>query len=258
MAQAEPALFELRSGRFDALQFILKTNDLTALHGELERRVEAMPEFFDGEPVTLDLRRLPVGPAPALDALGDLLRSFRMTPLAVFARDDQAALIQAAGLPRLAAPAETPRRGAADAAPPAAPAQAASAAVTPAAAGPVASAETGHEAQPPTLTIDKPLRSGQRVVTRGDLIVTAAVSHGAELIAAGNIHVYAPLRGRALAGALGREDARIFTTCMEAELLAIAGYYRTAEEPFTAQIQRQPASARLVAGRLVIEPLALR
>ena len=85
--------------------------------------------------------------------------------------------------------------------------------------------------------IDKPLRSGQRAYAEGDLIVTALVSHGAEIIAGGNIHVYAPLRGRALAGIAGNPGARIFCTCMEPELISIAGIYRTVETALPADVQ---------------------
>ena len=80
----------------------------------------------------------------------------------------------------------------------------------------------------PTRVIDRPLRSGQQVYARGgDLVVLAAVNAGAEVIADGSIHIYAPLRGRALAGASGSTTARIFTTRFEAELVSIAGVYRT-------------------------------
>ena len=83
-------------------------------------------------------------------------------------------------------------------------------------------------AGPPSVIIDKPLRSGQQVYARGaDLVVMAVVSFGAEVIADGNVHVYAPLRGRAIAGARGNADARIFSTCLEPQLVSIAGIYRT-------------------------------
>lgn len=72
-----------------------------------------------------------------------------------------------------------------------------------------------------------PVRSGQQVVSKGgDLVITAAVSHGAELLADGNIHVYGALRGRALAGIAGNKEARIFCQSLEAELVSIAGFYR--------------------------------
>jgi septum site-determining protein MinC len=119
------------------------------------------------------------------------------------------------------------------------------------------------EPAPRTVTLDKPLRSGQRFYARGcDLIVTAMVSAGAEVIADGNIHVYAPLRGRALAGASGDKTARIFTTSLEAELVSVAGLYRTFEAGVPAELARQPATIWLVGEdndlRLNVAALALR
>ena len=77
------------------------------------------------------------------------------------------------------------------------------------------------------MVVRGPLRSGQRVYARnGDLIVIGVVSRGAEVIADGNIHVYGPLRGKAMAGARGDTEARIFTTGLDAELVAVAGVYR--------------------------------
>ncbi len=118
------------------------------------------------------------------------------------------------------------------------------------------------EPPPRTITLDKPLRSGQRFYAKGcDLIVTAMVSAGAEVIADGNIHVYAPLRGRALAGASGDKSARIFTTSLEAELVSVAGLYRTFEAGVPADLARQPATVSLSGDgepRLTVAPLALR
>lgn len=82
-----------------------------------------------------------------------------------------------------------------------------------------------------TLLITQPVRSGQRIYAKqGDLIITAPVSHGAEILADGNIHVYGPLRGRALAGVNGDVNARIFCQHMEAQLIAIAGRYLVNEQ----------------------------
>lgn len=115
----------------------------------------------------------------------------------------------------------------------------------------------------PTLVIDRPLRSGQQAYARGgDLVVLAAVNAGAEVIADGSIHVYAPLRGRALAGAKGATDARIFTTRFEAELVSIAGVYRTFEGGVPNELAGHPVQVRLVgndaegATRLTLDPLA--
>ncbi len=99
---------------------------------------------------------------------------------------------------------------------------------------------------PGTLVIDRPLRSGQQVYAHGgDLVILAAVNPGAEVIADGNIHVYAPLRGRALAGARGNAQARILTTVFAAELVSIAGIYRTFEDGVPAKLANQPVQVRL-------------
>ena len=97
-----------------------------------------------------------------------------------------------------------------------------------------------------TMVVDKPLRSGQKIYARGcDLVVLAMVNQGAEVVADGNIHVYAPLRGKAMAGASGNTGARIFSLCMEPELISIAGIYRTSESPLAPEVQGRPAQVRL-------------
>jgi septum site-determining protein MinC len=104
--------------------------------------------------------------------------------------------------------------------------------------------------------IDRPLRSGQQVYARNaDLVVLAAVNFGAEILADGHIHVYAPLRGRAIAGAKGNAAARIFSTCMEPQLIAIAGVYRTTETALPEDVQGKAAQVRLDGDTLVVEPL---
>jgi len=82
----------------------------------------------------------------------------------------------------------------------------------------------------PSTIINQPVRSGQRIYAKGDLIITAQVSPGAEIMAEGNIHVYGSLRGRALAGVLGDEQASIFCSDLQAELVSIAGNYRISED----------------------------
>src|SRR5262245_11531141 len=85
--------------------------------------------------------------------------------------------------------------------------------------------------QAASLLIDRPVRSGQSIVyAEGDVSVLGSVSSGAEIVAGGSIHIYGTLRGRAMAGHMGNSRARIFCQKIEAELLAINGYYRTAEE----------------------------
>ncbi|MGO4332381.1 septum site-determining protein MinC, partial [Cupriavidus sp. M-11] len=110
----------------------------------------------------------------------------------------------------------------------------------------------------PTLLIDKPLRSGQQIYAAGDVVILDLVSYGAEVIAEGNIHIYAPLRGRALAGVKGDAQARIFCTCLEPELLSIAGIYRTGELSLPADVLGKPAQVRLAGEKLILEPLRMK
>jgi septum site-determining protein MinC len=112
---------------------------------------------------------------------------------------------------------------------------------------------------PGTMVVDKPLRSGQKIYARGcDLVVLAMVNQGAEVVADGNIHVYAPLRGKAMAGARGNTNARIFSLCLEPELISIAGVYRTSENALSPEVQGKAAQVRLSndgQDKLIIEAL---
>ena len=229
--------FELKSAALTLVALVLKTTDLALLAQELEARFADAPGLFDQDPVAIDLSFVREADASIdFDALIALLRAHKMLPIAVKAGSAlqmEAAL--AAGL--------TEAHGNAPAA----------RASEPAAPAPVLEVPAPARA---TLIVDKPLRSGQRVYAKGaDLIVLAVVSFGAEVIADGNIHVYAPLRGRALAGALGDTAARIFTTCMEPQLLCIAGIYRTTETELPASVLGKPAQVRLVGEQLVVEAL---
>jgi septum site-determining protein MinC len=119
----------------------------------------------------------------------------------------------------------------------------------------VAEAKEPEPALPAGLLVTEPVRSGQRVFAdRGDLVVVAAVSSGAELIAHGNIHVYGTLRGRALAGVNGDRTARIFCSSLEAELIAIAGLYRTSDD-LGPSVRKQRVQAFLRDETLCVEPL---
>lgn len=111
-------------------------------------------------------------------------------------------------------------------------------------------------ARPPAARlVTEPVRSGQQVYAAdGDLIVTGAVSRAAELLADGNIHVYGPLRGRAVAGIGGERTARIFCRHLDADLVSIAGFYMVSEQMDPAFIGK-PVQIRLAGERLVFEPL---
>ena len=237
------AIFDLKSAALTVVALVLKTPSLALLAEELRRRFADAPDLFDEDPVAIDLTALRDDETPIdFATLVALLRGYRMVPVAV--RGGSAAQMQAA---RAAGLGEAPE-GMASAARPQAP--------------PVLQeviTEVVREVPAPaTLLIERPLRSGQQIYAKNaDLVVLAVVSYGAEVIADGNIHVYAPLRGRAVAGARGDRTARIFSTCMQPQLLSIAGYYRTTETALPAGVLAKPAQARLDGERLVVEALKL-
>ena len=229
------ACFELKSATLPLIAVVLKTADLAALAQEMEIRFGDTPDFFDQDPVVINLALIADTTDPIdFKQLAILLHSYRMQPIAVHggnAAQRQSALrVGLVDVPDITNAAPLP---------PAAPSP-----------EPAVVVPTG------ALVIDKPLRSGQQVYARGtDLVVLAMVSNGAEVLADGSIHVYAPLRGRAVAGAKGNTEARIFSTCLEAELVSIAGIYRTSEIPLPAEVQGKAAQVRLISDKLVMEAL---
>lgn len=257
MSLKKSPFFELRSGSVDTLLFTVKTTDLDALRTELVKRFEATPEFFADDVVAIDVRRLADGERVALADIRKMLNDVRMRPVGVVALPAQG-WAATAGLPLLEA-----RDRRVSAAKPVEEAEPAPVPVVEAPAAAAAAESTSEPAPTPiqaggqTLVIDRPLRSGQQIYAKGDLVVLAPVSHGAEIIAEGNIHIYAPLRGRALAGVHGNHDARIFCTCLEPELISIAGIYRTTENPLPADILGKSVQIRLEEEKLMIEPLRL-
>jgi septum site-determining protein MinC len=242
MPPKDASSFELKNGSVDALHFIVKTGEIKLLRDELQARYGAMPDFFANDAVVIDVRKLPAEDELPLRELSDLLLGLRLRPIGVVALDAQQPWVGASGLTVF--PDRDVRR--------------------PAPAEPEPPPRTVTE-RPEIITratnamiVDKPLRSGQRIHATGDLIVLGVVNHGAEIIAGGNIHVYAPLRGRALAGVHGDRDARIFCACMEPELYSIAGYYRTVENGLPDEVLGKAAQVRLDGERLIVEALDLR
>jgi septum site-determining protein MinC len=179
----------------------------------LALQVERSPRFFLNAPVVLDLKGADGFTAEAefVEAQAALRRHTLSLVGVQNAAPDQIEAAAAAGLASFAPTASQPSRR------------------PPAAAAAPAPAE--RPARPAARLITTPVRSGTQIYARGtDLVVTAAVSPGAELIADGNIHVYGVLRGRALAGASGDVRARIFCSRLEAELVSIAGRYLVSEQ----------------------------
>jgi septum site-determining protein MinC len=238
MTVAIPTTFEIKSANFPLVALLLKSSDLAAVARELTQRFGDIPDFFDQDALIIDLSPLQAagqvqGGEIDFAALLSLLGSYRLVPIAVKGGNaaQMAAALKAGLLPAPDAQLLAARPAAA-------------------AAEPLAQHPPQIHAAPlGALVIDKPLRSGQQVYARGrDLVVLAIVNAGAEVIADGHIHVYASLRGKAIAGARGNAEARIFALALEAELLSIAGIYRTSELPLPPEVAGRPTQVRLVDG----------
>ena len=249
-----PPALELKTTRLAGIQVILNSTEHAALDTHISTLFAATPDFFGGEAAVFECGRLPAdAPSPDWGWLAQELKSRGLNPFAVQnASAELAAAAKKAGLLVLndAAPAPAVATTEPAPAPEPEPVPEPTAAAEPA-------PEPAAAATVPTRIIDKPLRSGQRVYAAGgDIVVLAAVTPGAEVIADGSIHVYAPLKGKALAGARGDTSARIFTTHLEAELVSIAGVYRTFETAPDAAVAKKPAQIRLAdTSQIVIEPL---
>jgi len=233
--------FEIKSASLPLVSFVLKSADITQVAQDLQTRLGDTPDFFDNDAVLVDLQHLEDQGGPLdLPALVQLLRSFRMNPVAL--RPHNGAHEAAATLAGLFLTTE------ARTLPP-----------SPATQEVVREVEVIREvvrevtSGGSAMVVDKPLRSGQHVYAKGrDLVMLAMVNPGAEIMADGHIHVYAPLRGKAIAGAKGDTSARIFTNCLEAELLSIAGVYRTSDIPLPKEVAGKPAQVWLVGDKLAM------
>ena len=270
---------DFKSATLYAIRVVLHSADLDRLSAALDQRMADAGSFFENEPVVIDASRVdqPID-WPALLAA---LRGHNLPPIGVVAQGANLQAAQAAGLTpvELSTPAARPAPTVETAPPndlatpvPAVPAAALETGTAPAgeaapepapepaaepAAAPARADSPAAPAAPATaLVITKPLRSGQRVYARHtDLVVIGMVSQGAEVIADGNVHVYGPLRGKAMAGARGDTSARIFTTQLDAELLAVAGVYRVVEDKLDGSLHNQPALVHLDGETLRIEAL---
>lgn len=236
----ETVPLQLRSRSFTAVVLRLAGEVDKAFFEALDVLMRQVPHFFVNAPLVLDLEK-----AGGIEDRADFvklvrqLRARKLCPIGIQnGSPEQAAAAFPAGLITL--------HGGREARPVSARA---------------AKSEEPAASEPPdppareSLMITEPVRSGQRIFAdRGDLVVVAAVSSGAELIAHGNIHVYGPLRGRALAGVNGDRSARIFCQSLEADLIAIAGLYRTSED-LGPDVRQQRVQALLRDDKLCVETL---
>jgi len=235
--------FEIKSARTDALAVYLHNADAAVLDAALAKCAAQYREL--NLPLILDMQDFRPSEAD-LPAVLAVFRRHRL-PVAALRHSDEAWAATAAGngLPFTVPGKDRPVS-----------LETADAGTVAEITGEIAS-ETAKQAGHPTVLVADPVRTGQQVYAENaDLIVTGTVSEGAELIADGNIHIYASMRGRALAGAKGRRDARIFIHSMQAELVSIAGIYRNFEQQLPEHLYRKPVQIHLQDDRLVIAAIA--
>ncbi|MDQ5911010.1 MAG: putative septum site-determining protein MinC [Pseudomonadota bacterium] len=230
LASQETPPFELKGSLFTLTVLHLFQMERTAVERHLAEKVKQAPGFFNNTPVVIDLEGMADSP-DGLDFNGlyELLRVHGMAPVGIRnGTPIQQAAARLAGLPAL-------------------PETRASSAKKPDKTESVVSLSR---------IVSHPVRSGQQIYAPdGDLIVLGAVSAGAEVIADGHIHIYGALRGRALAGARGDAETRIFCQSLEAELISIAGRYRISEQVDAADRGKAVQIYLMEDRRLVIEHL---
>ena len=225
------AVYDIKSADLPLVAFQLKSAKLQTIAQALEAQLAETPGFFEQDPALIDLDGLPHDAGP-IDFAGliALLRQHGLSPVAI--KTTQSDWLEAARHAGLVQADDARIRRQPPATVVSAPA--------PAPAAPVLM---------DAMVLDKPLRSGQQVYAKGrDLIVLAMVNPGAEVISDGHIHIYAPLRGKAIAGARGFAGARIFAQSMDPELISIAGVYRTSENPLPPEVRGHAAHVSLQTG----------
>jgi len=227
---------ELKIGQVGIANLRIRTLDVAKLAEEMRGRVQRAPKLFARAAVVVDFGGLSQTPdAATARALIEGLREAGVLPVALaYGTSEIERLSEQLGLPLLAKFRAQYERGDEPVGAPGATATAAPAAPNAAEAAPAkdkpAPAKAAAAAAP-GLIQSAPVRSGQQVYAANrDLTVLTTVGAGAEVMADGSIHIYGPLRGRALAGAQGNEQARIFCREFHAELVAIAGHYKVLED----------------------------
>ena len=235
---------ELKIGQVGIANLRVRTLDVARLVAEMRDRVQRAPMLFGRAAVIVDFGGLAQMPDTATaQKLIDGLRGAGVLPVGLaYGSSDTLRLSEALGLPLLAKfraqyeRAEDTSPAGPGACVGAEPTTIVEADAAPARKSAAGSATDGRPAQAaataaPGLMHSTPVRSGQQIYADNrDLTVLTTVGAGAEVIADGSVHIYGPLRGRALAGAQGNEQARIFCREFHAELVAIAGHYKVLED----------------------------
>ncbi len=251
---------ELKGGMYTFMSLKLQTTDLDTISDQLKSKVLQAPSFFKDTPVVLDLSLIDNDEEQATDLDGadllDCIRSHNLLPIVASVSNKSSPLAASIALPLIEGGAQRQRKTSETPAPSKS-ADAADKDPSKAAAKPdlaLTPTEVEYVIKTPML-VNRPVRSGQQLYARDtDLIVMGSIGAGAEVIADGNIHVYGPLRGKALCGVSGNAETRIFCQSLEAELVSVAGNYRLLEE-IPEDLRGKPAQIYLDKDRLNIEPL---
>lgn len=238
------AAFNLKAGLNPITTLLLQSNDLSQIQQELKTKVEQAPKMFVRLPCIFDFIEL--DEKIDLPSLYLLCHEFGMLPIGVKnAQDEHHELLEQLELADFGKGNNKPARiKAADI----------EIVVEPIIEDPIQEEQAAATCITAKTTVHKfPVRSGQQLSAEGDLIIFGLVSTGAEVLAGGSIHIYGPLRGRALAGIKGNNQATISCQSLEAELVAIAGEYKLFEDE--QQHCSQASLIQLDNGRLNIDSL---
>jgi len=246
-------VLEFKSSTFFAPILILFNNDIASIELSLQEKIRLAPDFFKNSPLMIDVSELnKQNHEIDIVEITTVLRKIGLFPIGLRGGNNR----QNNQARTLFIPIDTVRANDSpmsfgktqkDEIPDQPKEEVTETPIAPVVASPSSSVAT-------TL-ITQPVRSGQRVYAAGDLIILSQVSAGAEIMAEGNIHVYNTLRGRALAGVQGKTDARIFCFDLQAELISIAGDYKTNED-LNKQIRKKPVQIYLKDHALIIQEIA--
>jgi septum site-determining protein MinC len=223
-----PSAVTFKADLFPITVLKVSSSDLPSIKSELSATVVAAKAYFKNAPVVIDFTELAEGNVPPLEELCALIKQYDMLPVGLRSNDP---VLQSLAATLNLATMKTNQAAQKKNEPNLARGKATKDSEPKAASTPKPAAPEAHQDSQAGKLVTTPVRSGVQIYARGtDLIITAAVNPGAECFADGSIHIYGPLRGKALAGAGGNENARIFCHSLEAELIAIAGHYLTHDQ----------------------------
>ncbi len=236
---------EFKSSSFSSPVLVIHSTDLKQIKHQLKEKIAQAPEFFKNSPLLIDLKFCNENEHPLeFEPLIEFLHKEKLFPVGVSGANEE----QKNTAFKFYIPLHTIRGAHAESKLPPQSTTTNTAENT----NKKSSDEAINTVE--NMLITQPVRSGQRLYAKGDLTILSHVSAGAEVMAEGNIHIYGALRGRALAGVQGNTQSRIFCSALHAELISIAGHYKTSEDLDTLD-QQKPTQILLQDQALIINNL---